>query len=176
MPSSLPEGKGWIAERILKIYPLTVLDVGVGMGTYSRLLKPILDPCCTFIGFEIFEPYVKRYRLHEHYHAIMVEDVRDIASFPPADVVILGDVLEHMEFKDAVRVLQRSREAARKAVFLSIPIIEWPQGSEGGNEHEAHVHVWDHDMVMNLGGVLEYWIGTSIGVYMFGPEAVHVTL
>jgi hypothetical protein len=171
MPTSLPEGKDWIAEHVRKLNPMIVLDLGVGMGTYSHLLKPILDPVCVFIGFEIYEPYVAKYNLHMHYHAVLVEDVRCIKTFPDADVVILGDIIEHMSYTDAVRLVEKSRRAARKAVFLSLPIVEWPQGALDGNEHEAHMRTWDHSMVMNLENVLDYQVGSAVGVYMFSSSA-----
>src|SRR6266446_305749 len=99
--ASLLEGKSWITERIIKLNPMIVLDIGVGSGTYSRLLKPALDPVCVFIGFETYAPYVEKYNLNEHYHAIITEDVRKILVLPDADVVILGDVLEHMTYVEA---------------------------------------------------------------------------
>lgn len=171
MPTSLPEGKAWITERVKQLNPMIILDLGVGMGTYSHLLRPILDPVCVFIGFEIYEPYIARYDLNKHYHAILIEDVRNVRAFPDCDVVILGDILEHMTYIDAALLVERSRRAARKAVFLSLPIIEWPQGALGGNEHEAHLHSWDHPMVMDLGHVTDYSVGSSIGVYMFSSSA-----
>jgi hypothetical protein len=48
---------------------------------------------------------------------------------PTADVVVLGDVLEHLTYLDAVALRGRTRAAA----YLSLPIVAYPQGAVEGN-------------------------------------------
>ena len=73
--------------------PLTVLDIGPGVGTYAKLLAG--PDVSGLIGLEIWEPYVQTYRLREYYDEIIIGDAR-LVDLPQADVVILGDVAEHM--------------------------------------------------------------------------------
>ena len=96
MPLSSAEGKSWTKERIYALAdagPVTVLDIGPGVGTYAKLLAG--PEVARLTGVEIFEPYVHTYRLREYYDEIIIGDAREV-DLPAADVVILGDVAEHM--------------------------------------------------------------------------------
>ncbi len=167
MPLSSPEGKDWLRQRVHELAargPLSVLDVGPGVGTYAKLLRgPDADH---FVGIEIYEPYVHTYRLHDHYDEIVIGDARDVA-FPEVDVVILGDVAEHMTEAEALQLWERSAAAARRSVLLSIPIVHYPQGEIEGNPHEVHVDEdWDHKRVLaTFAGISDFSLGTEVGVY-----------
>jgi hypothetical protein len=167
VPMSSAEGKGWTKERITALAadgPLEVLDVGPGVGTYAKLLAgPMISK---ITGVEIFAPYVDTYRLRDYYDEIIIGDIREV-EIPPVDVVIIGDVAEHMTEAEAVDMWERAGAAARKAVYLSIPIVHYPQGEIEGNEHEHHVvDDWDHHKVMEaFAGIDHYWSGTEVGVY-----------
>src|ERR1700710_1333215 len=123
MPMSSPEGKGWIKDRVAALAAggsLAVLDVGPGVGTYAKLLT---GPAVShLIGLEIYPPYVDTYRLRQYYDQIIIGDVREV-ELPTVDIVILGDVAEHMTEAQALDVWHRSAIAARRAVYLSIPIV-----------------------------------------------------
>jgi len=167
MPMSSDEGKGWIHDRIGLLAasrPVAVLDIGPGVGTYAKLLKDL--PIERITGIEIYEPYVHTYRLRTYYDEIIVADARE-ADFPAVDVVILGDVAEHMSEDDALRLWDKARAAAKQAVYLSIPVVHYPQGEIEGNPHEVHiVDDWDHDRILKtFEGIGECWTGTEVGVY-----------
>lgn len=172
MPYSSGECKDWTRDRVLELAPQTIVDVGAGHGTYARLLRPLL-PECRFVGIEVFEPYVERFGLNEWYDEIIIADVREMVSIPTADVVICGDVIEHMTFADASRVWQLARLAARKAAFVALPVVPYPQGAWEGNEHEAHLHTWDHDLAVSMPGVEAFALGErEIGAYQLSPLSV----
>lgn len=164
---SSAEGKAWTKERIDLLAangPLEILDIGPGVGTYAKLLAG--PSVSKVIGIEIYAPYVDTYRLRQYYDEIIIGDVREVA-LPPVDVVIIGDVAEHMSEAEALDMWARAAIAARRAVYLSIPIVHYPQGEIEGNEHEHHVvDDWDHDKVMQaFAGIGRYWRGTEVGVY-----------
>lgn len=167
MPLSSPEGKTWIRDHVCALEsdrPLEVVDVGPGVGTYAKLLRG--DRVGHVTGIEVYEPYVETYRLREHYDRIVVGDVREV-EIPPCDVVVLGDVVEHMSEDDALAVWAKAVGAARRAVYLSIPIVHYPQGEIEGNPHEVHVvDDWDHERVLaRFDGIGAYEVGTEVGVY-----------
>lgn len=165
MPWSSDEGKDWIVQRVRDLQPASILDIGPGAGTYAKLLRPALDPATKFHAIEIHEPYVERFGLRDLYDRIEIGDCREV-KFPRLDVVILGDVIEHMTLHEAEQVWFKARAAAKQAVFLSLPIVEYPQDECEGNPHEAHVQTWSHPMVMGLlDGIKEFAICGEIGVY-----------
>ena len=167
MPMSSREGKSWIHDHVTALAvdgPLTVVDVGPGVGTYAKLLR---GPAVSrVIGIEVYAPYVETYRLHEYYDEIVIGDVRAV-PVPPCDVVVLGDVVEHMSEDDALAVWAKATAAARRAVYLSIPIVHYPQGEIEGNAHEVHVvDDWDHERVLaRFDGIGAFEVGTEVGVY-----------
>ena len=167
MPMSSAEGKEWTKERVHALAedgPVTVLDIGPGVGTYAKLLAG--PEVSHLTGLEIFEPYVHTYRLRQYYDEIIIGDAREV-ELPAADVVILGDVAEHMTEEDALALWQRAGAAARRAVYLSIPVVHYPQGEIEGNPHEHHVvDDWDHDKVLAaFEGIQTWWLGSEVGVY-----------
>ena len=167
MPQSSAEGKDWISERVHAAgaqQPVEVLDIGPGVGTYAKLLAG--PQVARLTGIEIFEPYVHTYRLREYYDEVIVGDART-TEFPDTDVVILGDVAEHMTEPDALGLWDKAAKAARVAVYLSIPIVHYPQGHIEGNCHEVHVvDDWNHDRVLAaFTGIGAWWTGTEVGVY-----------
>lgn len=167
MPLSSAEGKTWTRDRVYALAadgPVSVLDIGPGVGTYAKLLAG--PEVARLTGVEIWEPYVRTYRLDDYYDEIIVGDAREV-ELPAADVVILGDVAEHMSADDALRLWQRAGDAARRAVYLSIPIVHYPQGELEGNPHEHHVvEDWGHETVLAaFPGIGEWWLGREVGVY-----------
>lgn len=134
MPGSRRENDADLNTFIQDHDIVTVLDVGPGRGTYARLLKPhglIID--CV----EIFPPYVDRYKLHDQYRHVTIGDARTHDTFD-YDLVIFGDVLEHMSRDDSTALWQRASQEAQWGL-ISIPIICYPQGASHGNPYEAHI-------------------------------------
>jgi SAM-dependent methyltransferase len=167
MPMSSSEGKDWIHDRVARLAasgPVSVLDIGPGVGTYAKLLADV--PTTRVVAIEVYEPYVTTYRLNQYYDEVVVGDAR-VVPFPAVDVVILGDVAEHMSEDDAVALWAKAGAAAARAVYLSIPVVHYPQGEIEGNHHEVHVvDDWNHDRVMKaFEGIGEYWTGSEVGVY-----------
>lgn len=191
MPYSSDEGKDWLTQCIwgslasapirleedrgqARQLPPRVLDIGAGSGTYADLIQRTggerprhRRPHLT--AMEIHEPYVARFKLLEKYDEVIVGDART-NPLPQAEVVILGDVLEHMTLPEAVRLWEKARRAATAAVILSLPIVEWPQGAVDGNPHEAHLHTWTDELVReHLAGIVGAHLEEHVGVYWAQP-------
>jgi hypothetical protein len=143
MPYSATYGKPWLTQRFLLTEPDKVLDVGAGCGTYALLWRPLRRGHWTAI--EGYAPNVERFGLERVYDRVYTADVQDFAIDVQVgrdlDLIIFGDVLEHMEFTEAQALLLEAREFSRN-VCVSLPIGEHPQGAYGGNEMERHRHSW----------------------------------
>lgn len=90
------------------------------------------------------------------------------------DLVVAGDVLEHLPREDAVALLERIVEGPDDApganhILVSVPIVDSPQGEVDGNPHEAHLHQWDADdmdaVMASLGGKVETFRGGTLGCW-----------
>lgn len=137
MPYSDDSNISDIRQYLLDTRPKNVLDVGAGAGKYGRLVRNTL-PNASIEAVEVWEPYVKTFSLLDIYDLIHVKDVRELEPhiFEGVDLVIFGDVLEHMTKEEAVLVWDRARHSNR---LISIPIVHYPQGHSHGNPYEEHV-------------------------------------
>ena len=164
MPTSSRENAPWMLDQILSRPITRILDVGAGKGTYAAELRAIgYEGHIT--ASEIWTAYVELFGLRGLYDDVYVEDVRTRATFD-YDLVIMGDVLEHMTKDDATDVWGKVRTQAHHAL-LAIPIVHFPQGEEYGNPFEAHVKDdWTHEEVLDtFPGITAYTVGQWTGAY-----------
>ena len=157
MPDSNPETKPWIAEHIAKIKPKTVLDVGAGKGLYLNLLYGVLGKENVHVtAVEVWEDYIQFFMLKMRYDVLIKKDVRKMNDFK-YDLVILGDVLEHMSKEDAIELWDKISKQAKYAV-ISIPIIHHPQEAVNGNPYEVHVKEdWSTQEVLDsFSGIVDH--------------------
>lgn len=147
MPYSDAEGKDATLAWYREIEPRTVIDVGAGSGTYARLMRGDGPQEGRWTAVEGWEPYVARFGLEDLYDAVVVADARRlVAPFYRADLVIAGDVLEHMPRADAVRLLGKARANAAHLI-VSVPVLHLDQGAVYGNPLEEHVDHWSADQM-----------------------------
>ena len=142
-------------EHIISIQPESVLDVGCGFGLWGFLCREYLDAWNSRIrpeewttridGIEIFEPYISDHQ-RALYSSITIADIREAApTVDNYDLIITGDVIEHLPKSDAMDVLHTLYDRANKALMVNIPIGDtgWEQGEEYGNPAEEHLSVWE---------------------------------
>jgi hypothetical protein len=126
-----------VREYVTMRYPIDiqVLDVGAGRGKYRDLLPeyPNID------AVEIYQPTVDEENLRERYRTVFAMDVAMFAdsAHEKYDVIIMGDVLEHMETNDAHDVLDLFMDDGSDVVVI-VPYL-FPQDEEDGNVHQRHV-------------------------------------
>jgi hypothetical protein len=169
VPTSIDEGKDWSLARFERHRPNTVTDIGPGNGTYAKLLRPAHEGVW-WTAVEIHKPYIGRYKLKAKYDEVHHLDARKApAHLFHRDLVIAGDVLEHMERDEAVDLLTRIEAAGAWHILVSLPIVDAPQGEVDGNAHERHVHHWDagdmDQVLAALGGRVESMRGHTLGVW-----------
>lgn len=161
MPGSSEEGKPWMLAHYLDMAPATVVDIGPGVGTYANLMRP--EHHAHWTGMEIFAPYIERYDLASKYDEIVVGDAREV-DLPTADLYIAGDVVEHLTRPDGAALIERMKAAA-KHLLVSVPIVRYEQGEWGGNIHEAHLHHWTDDEMIDVLQPVERFKGELLGCY-----------
>lgn len=144
MPVSFTENKHKVQEWYQRIAPRgTVVDIGPGVGTYAQLIPAAERQQAHWVGVEIWGPYIEEYNLRDWYDNIIVADARylDFSLIPDIDLVIAGDVLEHMAKEDAVRLVLDWKQRA-KNIIISVPIVDIHQVVTSGNVWETHLHQW----------------------------------
>lgn len=161
----MPEGKPYAIEKIVEINPKTVMDVGAGRGAYATILYPYI-PNTIFDAIEVWTPYIDQFGLDKKYRNIYNVDARVHDNYN-YDLVIFGDVLEHMPKNDAISLWERVSKQAEFAL-ISIPIVHMPQGELDGNPYEIHEEEdWSVESVLSeFKNIVEYRSFDQTGVFI----------
>jgi hypothetical protein len=164
MPSSTWHNIETFVEIIRDLRPASFLDVGVGNGKWGFLVREYTDVWdghflrtqwnCKIEGVEIYEPYITE-NSHQRaiYNKIHIGDVTKIVDrLGSFDVIFAGDVLEHIEKGESVKLIQRLTTMASMALICSIPLgAEWLGKRGYGNDHEDHISSWEIQELRALG-------------------------
>lgn len=125
-----------------------ILDVGAGDGRWGKLLrknKPEYVMIERLDAIEIWQPYIDRYRLEDLYDKVVCVDAVEFQGWDEYNVIILGDVLEHLHRADALKLIEMLKEKKVK-IFLTVPITPCVQdGRVYGNPYETHRDQWTHE-------------------------------
>lgn len=171
----------YCVDKIVKLQPKSILDVGVGFGRWAFLAREFLEVwhdrtqrnqwVTRIDGIEAFEPQIKDYHSH-FYDQILIGDAHDlIPTAGDYDLILLGDVLEHFTPERASAVLRNCKAQARH-VMLNIPLGDcWMQGEKYDNPFEAHLSAWE-DAQLSTGDLLAKELftdfsGRPFGVYIY---------
>lgn len=164
MPSSIRENDKDVRSFVVAHQIRTILDVGCGQGTYADLLPDV----SAMDGFEVWHPYIKRFDLDSKYRDVYAIDVRKEPQLAHTyDLVIFGDVLEHMTREEAISVWKWASGFCKWGL-ISIPIIHYPQGAEEGNPYEEHIqeHVMPHEVKADYGPFDYVWLYRNTGTFI----------
>ena len=133
MPS-LSDGKDYIVRWVKDHFPsgATCLDVGACDGKWFSLLGDYLD----MYAVEIFRPYVEKHELESKYVNVFVGDIDDY-KYGYYDLIIFGDVIEHMDVPKAQRVLAYARQRCENMI-IAVPFM-YKQDMVRGNKWERHI-------------------------------------
>lgn len=159
MAFSAHEGKQFFKDWLIHFaQPLgyhQFLDIGAGAGWYGKLIREVYSKGASIIAVELFEPYIKRHELHSIYDVVVLDDARKF--FPKSqqdskwDIIIMGDVLEHLTKQEAIALVKEAKKRCRFA-WCALPLkVEgrnwstgYNQGKEDYEENPAneHLHEW----------------------------------
>lgn len=153
MPVSISIHISRCVARIVAVQPKSVLDIGVGFGLWGFLCREYLDVFSGRVqphewqtridGIELFEPYIQTHQ-RALYSAIFIGDIRTrVKDIDRYDLIIAGDVIEHLDKNDAEDVLEALYERADKALMVNIPLGPgWDHPEQHGNPGELHRSQW----------------------------------
>lgn len=124
----------WIVDRSAK----TILDLGCGQGKPMEMIKLRMKVKFS-VGVDLFKPYIDQARKKKIHNEYVIKDIRKVnfknKSF---DVVMASHVLEHMNEKDAWKVLENMERMAKKQVIIGTPIGAHYHPAEDGNIWQLH--------------------------------------
>ena len=141
MPVSIDLMDNDVIACLRQAKPDTILDVGIGAGKMGRLIRKTLGSGPRLVGIEAYGPYQEVYQSEWATYTSTEINTFDahLMTNPEAvyDMIIFGDVLEHMRWADAISALYDA--AYRSKHFLGV----WPElclqmAMPGGNAFEAH--------------------------------------
>ncbi len=137
----------------------TFLDIGCGAGLYGKIIREVYnEQKIDLVGVEIFEEYVTRFNLASIYDRLCVEDIKLICrsgGVTPRDLIIAGDVLEHLTKEEAIEVVNSLRSKCR-FLWAALPLRmgrPWSVGYNQGeheyvvNPAERHLHDYTGDEI-----------------------------
>lgn len=107
-----------------------ILDVGAGWGKYRFLL-----PEYEMDAVEIWRPYIEANNLQAYYREIFVDNIVDL-TIRKYDVIVMGDVLEHIDIEPAQRVVQKLVDNC--GLLLIATPFKMVQEAVEDNEYEEH--------------------------------------
>ena len=106
-----------------------ILDVGACDGTWHKLLPEYTN----MDAIEIFEPNLRNLTGYRKvFHANMIG-----FEYDHYDLIIFGDVIEHMHVQDAQNVLAYA-DPRCDDMIIAVP-FRLPQGAVYGNHWEIHI-------------------------------------
>jgi glycosyltransferase involved in cell wall biosynthesis len=135
MIMSYPYFKDDINKIIRKIYKgkkINILDVGAGSGLYGAMLKDISK---RIDAVEIHNPYIKAFHLNEIYDNVYNVDICKFNLPIKYDLIIFGDVLEHIDYIEAKKLLDSLKDIDQ--IIIAVPYL-YKQGIIRNNIYEIH--------------------------------------
>ena len=173
MPSSNFEQIPVILNILLRLRPRSILDVGTGFGKYGFLAREYLEIWgedkkdfgkfdIRIDGVEGFEDYITP--CHRYiYDNIYLEDILAFAKKQDFkyDVVLMIDVLEHIEKKDG-RVLLKTLTEKNRNLVIATPSKFYEQEASFSNPLEIHRSFWTREELSQFGDSIHIPFGSSI--------------
>lgn len=111
---------------------IKILDVGAGEGTYYYLLNNCFK---NIDAVEVFKPNVDNFELESKYNKVYNIDIKDF-KYDYYDLIIFGDVIEHLDVKTAEKVLKYAYNRCEEMI-VAVP-YQYEQGIEEDNVYEIH--------------------------------------
>ena len=129
--ASYPYGKDIVCEWVRENFSTDslILDVGACDGVWRRLLHEYnrMD------AVEAFAPHMAKLGSYRNAYNVDIRDYRYVWY----DLIIFGDVIEHLSPEDARAVLDYAKPRCRDMI-VAVP-FQYKQGEIYGNKWERHI-------------------------------------
>ncbi len=135
-----------------------ILDVGAGSATYWLLLNGNEIHYKNMDAVEVYTPNIIDHKLNEKYKAVYNRNIIDF-EYEPYDLIIFGDVLEHMSVEDAQKVLNYAYQNCKNFI-VAVPYCYYQDANE--NAYEKHIQYdLTHEKVLERYPMLKLIYGDS---------------
>lgn len=106
----------WLGELIQKEVTQDDSVVSLGCGIMHEIwgLK-----CKSFLGIDIYQPYINK--MANLGIPVVCADITKYKFIDKYDVVLALDILEHLEYIDAIDLLNKMKEIANKKIIVYTP-------------------------------------------------------
>ena len=147
----------YIRDTIARVCPCaeSVLDVGCGLSLQSRYIDADRR-----VGLDIYKPFLDKIETDVPYTAVNA-DALDIDKFyaPESfDVVLVLDMIEHLDKDTGYRLLEIVEQVAKRLVYITTPRGFTPQNIDlwecNGHEYQTHRSGWFPEEFTERG----YWV------------------
>jgi hypothetical protein len=151
------------------------LDLGPGAGKYGRMIRRI-NPDALTAAVECDEEYVAHFKLEDIYDVVhhgRIETTFDDLPDLTADIVILGDVIEHLKKSDGVDLLNYLIYRCRYC--LVVYPHKYVQYGWRGHKAEAHRSIWTEQDFKPFAAKITTKAAMSLAIitgYLADPDAV----
>lgn len=174
-------------ELVREIKPNSILDIGVGFGRWGIVAREFLDVWEGTVssndwnilieGIEAYTPNIEQHH-NIFYNKIYNEDATNLLPklVKTYNLIVLGDVLEHFDKQEGVKVLNKCIELG-KYVLLNVPLGDnWEQGAQYDNQYEVHKSIWTESELDNYPTIRKRlftdYIGRNFATYLFSKSDV----
>ena len=151
---------------------LKILDVGAWAGKRAQLLKPFYSE---IHAVEIFKPYISRFNLNSLYKKIYNRNIMDMLSITTNnnyDLIILGDVLEHLNKEDWQRLINHFTSSEYCPIIIVLVPYNYAQWPSQWNDAETHLQP-DLDPIIMARRYPKLKLkerNNQFGFYVFNPK------
>jgi len=127
----------------------SILDVACGYGQYGLLLRIVNHYRGFIAGFDLYKPYIDRLSRLTIYDNLWLDDVRKWINshnmgLDMFDLIIVGDLIEHLDKEDGLKVIEKMKEAKR--VIITTPYNDT-------THFKKHTGYWDgNDTMFHISG------------------------
>lgn len=163
MPTSRPYALTAMCNRMIDKNPVSVLDIGIGFGKFGFLAREYTDvrlgryfnPKTRIDGIEIFEKYITQLQ-RKIYDNIYIGNVVDVLpTLGNYDMIICSDVLEHLNEKDGLFLLNLIKEKSKFAMIVT-PVRVLQQEALYNNKYERHISAWPRETLSKWGEIFQF--------------------
>lgn len=160
MPTSRPVYTSWLCDFILQTKPKSILDIGVGFGSFGVLAREYTDIWNGNYNKYLWQTRIEGVEIYEDYYNLIYHYAYDVVYFVDIcgeildrlskyDLIVMKDVIEHIS-KDKGKVLLEKINKLGKFVVVITPIEVSVQGAVFGNDAETHRSSWCKEDFKNV--------------------------